>query len=101
MLITERRTKIDFAHTVKHLVPCFPEAKTIHVVLDNLNTHKPASLYEAFPPNEARAIAKKLDFHYTPKHGSWLRRLPEKNVPDCAGFSVGFKARQQAHSRTM
>lgn len=72
VLITERRTKIDLAHTMKHLVACFPEAKTIRVVLDNLNTHKLASLYEAFPPDEARAIAKKLDFHYTPKHGSWL-----------------------------
>lgn len=72
VLITERRTKIDFAHTMKHLVECFPEATTLRVVLDNLNTHKPASLYAAFPPEEARAIARKLEFHYTPKHGSWL-----------------------------
>lgn len=71
-LITERRTKIDFTHTMKYLVECFPEATTIRVVLDNLNTHKPASLYEAFPPEEARAIARKLEFHYTPKQGSWL-----------------------------
>lgn len=72
VLITERRTKIDFAYTMKHVVECFPEATTIRLVIDNLNTHKPASLYEAFPPEEARAIAKKLEFHYTPKHGSWL-----------------------------
>ena len=72
VLITERRTKIDFAYTMKHLVECFPEAKTLRVVLDNLNTHKRASLYEAFPPEDARAIARKLEFHYTPRHGSWL-----------------------------
>ena len=71
-LITERRTKIDFAHTLKYLVECFPEATTIRVVLDNLNTHKPASRYEAFPPEEARPIARKLEFHYTPKQGRWL-----------------------------
>jgi DDE superfamily endonuclease len=72
VLITERRTKIDFAHCMKHVVSCYPEAAVIRVVLDNLNTHKPASLYEAFAPEEARAIARRLEFHYTPKHGSWL-----------------------------
>ena len=68
----ERRTKIEFAYCMRHIVDLFPEAESIRVVLDNLNTHKPASLYEAFPPEEARAIARKLEFHYTPKHGSWL-----------------------------
>jgi len=72
VLITERRTKIDFAHCMRHIVQTYPDAAVIRIVLDNLNTHKPASLYEAFPPDEARAIAKKLEFHYTPKHGSWL-----------------------------
>jgi len=72
VLITERRTKIDFANSMKHVVNLYPEADVIHVVLDNLNTHKMGSLYEAFPPEEARAIARKLEFHYTPKHGSWL-----------------------------
>src|ERR687884_364803 len=52
----------------------YPEAAVIRVVLDNLNTHKPAALYEAFPPAEARRILKKLEFHYTPKHGSWLNQ---------------------------
>jgi transposase len=71
--ITERRTKIDFAHQMKWLVDeRYPEAEVIRVVLDNLNTHRAASLYEAFAPAEARRIAKKLEFHYTPKHGSWL-----------------------------
>lgn len=72
VLITERRTKIEFAQTMQHIVGLYPEAEVIRVVLDNLNTHKTASLYEAFPPEEARAIARKLEFHYTPKHGSWL-----------------------------
>lgn len=71
--ITERRTKVDFAHQMKWLVDeRYPEAEVIRVVFDNLNTHKVASLYEAFEPGEARRIAKKLEFHPTPKHGSWL-----------------------------
>ncbi len=72
VLVTERRTKIDFAQTMKHVAEMYPDAEVVRVVLDNLNTHKVASLYEAFPPEEARAIARKLEFHYTPKHGSWL-----------------------------
>ena len=70
---TEQRTKLDFAYAMQWLVDQGdPEATVIRVVLDNLNTQKPASLYEAFPPAEARRIARKLEFHYTPKHGSWL-----------------------------
>ena len=72
VLVMERRTKIDFAHCMRHIVQSYPDAEVICVVLDNLNTHKLASLYEAFPPEEARALARKLEFHYTPKHGSWL-----------------------------
>ena len=71
--VTDRRTMIDWAHCMRDLVDIhFPEADTIVVVMDNLNTHKLASLYEAFPPTEARRIAEKLEIHYTPKHGSWL-----------------------------
>ena len=71
--ITERRTKLDFAHQMRWLVvEAYPEAEVIRVVLDNLNTHRKAPLYEAFPAAEARRIARKLEFHYTPKHGSWL-----------------------------
>src|SRR5215831_8753365 len=71
--VTKRRTKVDFAQQMKWLVEeRYPEAEVIRVVLDNLNTHKPASLYEAFAPEEARRIVKRLEFHYTPKHGSWL-----------------------------
>lgn len=72
VLVMERRTKIEFAHCMRHIAQCYPDAEVVRVVLDNLNTHKMASLYEAFPPNEARAIARRLEFHYTPKHGSWL-----------------------------
>ena len=71
--VTERRTKPDFAQCMKDLVDrYFPNVAVIRVVLDNLNTHTPAALYEAFEPVEARRIIRKLEFHYTPKHGSWL-----------------------------
>lgn len=71
--VTQRRTKQDFAQVMQELVDVhFPQAEKIRVVLDNLNTHTPASLYEAFPPQEARRLLKKLEFHYTPKHASWL-----------------------------
>ena len=71
--VTERRTKVDFAHQMRWLVEeAYPEAEVIRVVLDNLNTHRKASLYEAFPAAEARRIARRLEFHHTPKHGSWL-----------------------------
>lgn len=70
---TQRRTKQDFAHQMRWLVDvAYPDADRVEVVLDNLNTHKPASLYETFPPAEANRILKRLAFHYTPKHGSWL-----------------------------
>jgi transposase len=75
VIVTEQRTKIDFAHQMKALVEECPEAKKIRVVLDNLNTHTTAALYQAFPPAQARAIASKLEFHYTPKHGSWLNQV--------------------------
>jgi hypothetical protein len=71
--ITERHTCQDFADCMKWIVDeVHPEAEVIRVVLDNLGPHKPAALYETFPPEEARRLVKKLEFHYTPKHGSWL-----------------------------
>ena len=71
--ITERHTMIDFAQGMKWLVDMlYPNAILIRVVMDNLGPHKPASLYEAFPPGDARRILKKLEFHFTPKLGSWL-----------------------------
>ena len=71
--VTERRTAVDFALQMRWLVDqAYPDVETIRLVLDNLNTHKLGSLYEAFEPAEARRIAKRLELHYTPKHGSWL-----------------------------
>jgi hypothetical protein len=71
--VTERRTARDFAQCMRELVDVhFPRAALISVVLDNLNTHTPAALYETFAPAEARRILRKLDLRYTPKHGSWL-----------------------------
>ena len=97
MLVTERRTATDDAHAVQHLVDVrSPHAAKIVLVQDNLNTHKPASLYDAFPPEDARRLIEKLEVHSTPKHGSWLnmaetelsilsrqcldRRLPDRDT---------------------
>ncbi len=71
--VTARRTSQDFAYQMQALVDVhFPDAEVIRVVLDNLNTHTPAALYQTFAPAEARRLTQKLEFHYTPKHGSWL-----------------------------
>jgi hypothetical protein len=71
--VTDRRTRQDFAHQIRFLVDTvYPQATCIHLVLDNLNTHAPASLYETFPPAEANRLLKRLTFHFTPKHASWL-----------------------------
>lgn len=74
--VTSQHTMQEFAHCMKQLVDeLYPCAETIRVVLDNLRTHKPAALYKVFPPEEARRILRKLEFHYTPKHGSWLNMV--------------------------
>lgn len=71
--VTAQRTRADWAHLVRELVDVhFPDARRITLVLDNLNTHDPASLYQTFEPAEARRILDRLELHYTPKHGSWL-----------------------------
>ena len=71
--VREHRTAVDWAEEIKYLVDeMYPEAKKIILVMDNLNTHKPSSLYKKYKPEEARRIIKKLEIHYTPKHGSWL-----------------------------
>ena len=72
MKVTDRRTAIDFAEVIRETVDGHPTADKIVLVMDNLNTHKIASLYEAFPPEEARRLIDRLEIHYTPKHGSWL-----------------------------
>lgn len=71
--VREHRTAIDWAEEIKYLVDImYPDKKKIIIVMDNLNIHKASSLYKAFPAEEARRIIKKLEIHYTPKHGSWL-----------------------------
>ena len=71
--VTDQHTAVDYAQVLKELSDThFPEAKKIVLVQDNLNTHKPASLYEAFPAPEARRLVERFEWHYTPKHGSWL-----------------------------
>ena len=84
--VTDRRTKADWARVVRQLVDVdYPDKERILLVMDNLNTHHPASLYEAFEPAEARRIAQRLEVHYTPKHGSWL---------NMAEIEIGVMARQ-------
>jgi DDE superfamily endonuclease len=71
--ITEQRTKVDWAHQIEELIDeRYPKAERIVLVMDNLNTHSPASLYETFDPEKARRLSEKLEIHHTPKHGSWL-----------------------------
>ena len=94
--VTAQRTATDFARQMQALVDVhYPTAKVIAVVLDNLSTHSPAALYQAFPPEEARRILKRLEFHFTPKHGSWLnmaelefsvlgRQCLDRRLPDQA-----------------
>ena len=92
--VTERRTNRDFARIIKRLVDeWYPEAERVVLVLDNLSTHTPAALYEAFEPAEARRLVEKVEWHYTPKHGSWLnvaemelsvlaRQCLDRRIPD-------------------
>lgn len=109
--VTDRRTKHDFALQLRALVDRhFPDAELIRVVLDNLNTHTPAALYEAFPPAEARRIVRKLEFHYTPVHGSWLnlaelefsmlsRQCLGRRIPDRATLETEVAAWEAARNQ--
>ena len=104
--VTEHRTKRDFAQQMKALVDeRFPAADVIRVVLDNLNTHSPGALHEAFPPAEAKRIVDKLEIHHTPKHGSWLniaeielsvlsRQCLDQRIPDVSTLKQEVKAHQ-------
>jgi hypothetical protein len=92
--VSDHRGMVDFAHVIKHLVDdVYPDAEQIVLVMDNLNTHSPGSLYEVFEPAEAKRLADKLEIHYTPKHGSWLdmaeielsvlnRQCLDRRIPD-------------------
>ena len=87
----ERRTAVDFAHEIKNLLTVhFPNATKIRLVSDDLNTHVPASLYKAFPSKEARELLRRIEFHRTPKHGSWL---------NMAEISISILARQCINRR--
>src|SRR5271166_4235092 len=81
--VTDRHTAVDYAHVLKDLADIhFADARTIVLVQDNLNTHSKASLYEAFPAAEARRLVERFEWHYTPKHGSWLN-LASRNSASC------------------
>jgi hypothetical protein len=104
--VTEHRTKADWAYQIKQLIDVrYPDAEGIALVMDNLNTHTPAALYEVFPPAEAKRLADKLEIHYTPKHGSWLniaeielsvlsRQCLDRRVPDFATLQAEVAAWQ-------
>jgi hypothetical protein len=114
--VSDRRTRRDFAHVIKELVDVhYPAAEMIVLVLDNLNTHTPASLYEAFPPAEAKRLADKLELHHTPKHGSWLNMAEielgvlagqclDRRLPDRATLereAAAWEAARNAATRTI
>ena len=113
--VTDRRTTADFAEVVRQLVDkWYPKAEKIVLVMDNLNTHKAASLYEVFEPKEARRLLERLEIHYTPKHGSWLdmaetelgvlstqcldRRIPDKTTLR-SEVAAWEKSRNKARSK--
>ncbi len=105
--VTDRRTAVDFALAMRRVVDeHYPEAEKVRVVLDNLNTHTGAALYQAFEPEEARRILRRLEFHYTPKHASWLnmvevelsvlsRQCLERRIPDTERLGREVGAWQQ------
>jgi hypothetical protein len=114
--VSDRRTRADWAHCIRDLVDVqYPDAEVIVLVQDNLNTHTPASLYEAFPAAEAKRLADKLEIHYTPKHGSWLNMAEielsalagqclDRRIADRATLErevAAWEARRNAASRTI
>lgn len=105
--VTDRRTAIDYAHALRDLADVhFPDAETIVLVQDNLNTHAKASLYEAFPPEQARCLVERFEWHYSPKHGSWLnmaeselatlaRQCLARRLPDQKTLAAEIRAWQK------
>jgi len=110
--VTPRRTKQDWAVFVRELVDVqYPDATRIVLVMDNLNTHRPASLYDTFEPAEAKRIWDRLELHYTPKHGSWLnvaecefsvlsRQCTKRRIPDPEALEAAVSAWQQERNHT-
>ena len=116
VMVSTQRTRLDFAACLKDLVDVhYPDAERIVLVLDQLNIHTPASLYAAFPPAEAKRLADKLEFHHTPKHGSWLnmaelelsvlqRQCVRQRIPDREAMErevTAWAARRNAAIRTI
>ena len=116
VMASERRTKRDFAGWLKELVDVhYPQAATIRLVVDNLNTHTPAALYETFAPDEAHRLVRKLEWHYTPKHGSWLNMVEielsvlatqclDRRIPDVATLArvtAAYAARRNETTATV
>ena len=114
--VTERRTKVDWAHAIQDLVDVhYPKAERIVLVLDNLNTHVGSALYETFPPAEARRLLDRLELHYTPAHGSWLnmaeielsvlsRQCLDRRIPDEATLArevAAWETERNAHHTTI
>jgi len=105
--VTEKRRRIEWATVMKHVADdLYPQAEKIVVVLDNLNTHTPAAFYETFEPQEARRLVERFEFHFTPKHGSWLnmaeielsalvRQCLDRRLPDLATLDTEVQAWQQ------
>lgn len=111
MEVTDRRTKQDYAQQMKYLVDVlYPDAEVITVIHDQLNTHTPCALYETFEAAQARRILDKLEFHYTPKHGSWLnmaeielsvlsRQCLDRRLPDKESLQREIAAWEQQRNR--
>ncbi|MFM2028477.1 MAG: hypothetical protein RLZZ339_3194 [Cyanobacteriota bacterium] len=110
-LVTDQRTAIDYAHQMKYLVDKrYPQAEKIGVIQAQLNTHVKASLYKAFPPEEAKRILDKLEFHYPPKHGSWLnmaeielsvlnRQCLNRRIPDRDALKLEITAWEEERNQ--
>ncbi len=116
VMVRERRTKADWAWCIRELLEVdYPEAERLVLVMDNLNTHTPAALYEVFPPEEAWSLAQRLEIHYTPKHGSWLdmaeielsvlaRQCLDRRIPDQVTLTqevAAWEQRRNTQGRTI
>ena len=111
--VTERRTRKDWAIQIKQMLEeRYPDVRKVRLVMDNLNTHGIASLYEAFPPSEARGLAERLEIHYTPKHGSWLNMAEielsvlkgqclDRRIADMATMQAEVTAWETARNNSM
>ncbi len=112
MKVTDRRAASDFAECMRDLADVhYPKADRIRVVLDNLSTHTPAALYQSFPPAEARRILRRLEFHYVPKHASWLNMVEieigvlkgqclDRRIPDRTTLAAEIATWERVRNKT-